>query len=574
MKFFNNEITFIIFGLLIGLAFNVSLKYSTNQIYYKNKYYDYGDEPVLLEKSTREKDYIKPNIIVPRYKLVSKTVDERAIPDLNASMSTENISPSNTEYVPTASSTSSTDSESELEFDSNPANKHELYKNYKDVSIIDNGEIIKPKSLFSLESEADKQKESKKEDSLKEKFTDNKNKSTEGGKKSVNKLHQSQQESSQPSNIYFAEDDLDYLVSKKIRESTEKANNDFTKISINKESQSQQKNNKEKQQISGGLFPAAVDSSFNKDTQEKWKSKLQILLEELKHKILDNPKDYDFYFKDCVFEFKQELIANNIIKPNSYHLDIQGEFNKEKQKDFEKLEKLEEKYQENLENKQNSLKISKIGDKTSKDNNNNNNSISSSNSTLITSDAIKERREIENLLKKEENKALNLKTHDADETLDNPLKSENNLASIIKKLNEEISGLPKELSPTHHEDKNSKGIVLSVKNDPKKEENTRKTGEIKNKLLEKIKQPRIEKLNVVLKDASTINSVKTNENLEKKSIKSSSENKVSSKKIGKEIEIENIHHAFKFKESKGRNSLVKEDVDNKSLLSELLQSLN
>jgi hypothetical protein len=335
MKFFNLQlaILYIVFTSSLGLTTSLQYKNKNKHIYYKNKYYDYGEEPVLLEKSIVKKGYIKPNIIIPKYKSIAKTIDERiTLPSLNASISSESV-PDN-KYLPTSSETNESESETDdknIAFDSNAKNLS--WKNYKSVSIMQDGKIIKPnkkESKVSNDNDYTKIDLSEDENSDQDKKHINKNLNANNSQPIADA------KSNNNNNVYFAENDLDFLVNKKLRESEESNPESFTKISL-------QEKEKEREN-----FKKTLKSQKKQQEQDsKWYKKFQVMIKELENKILQNPKDYDFYFKDVMFELKQDLIAEKIIEPSSYHLDDLSEVN-----DFERLRKIEkEKRMESLEKK-------------------------------------------------------------------------------------------------------------------------------------------------------------------------------------------------------------------------------
>lgn len=479
MKFFNIEIAIFYVLLASFSSFTVKSHYKNknSHIYYKNKYYDYGEEPILLERSTVKKGYIKPNIIIPKYKSIAKTVDERTtIPNLNASLSSESI-PDN-KYLPTSAESNESESETgehNIAFDSN--SKNLAWKNYKSVSIMQNGKIIQPIQKETPENN----------DYTKHDLSEDDEKNTGKNNKKGILLNSEDKQN----NVYFAENDLDFLVNKKLRESETSNPDSFTKISL------QERENEKK------LKAIKIEKKVENN---KWFKKLQAMLKDLEEKILQNPKDYDFYFKDVMFELKQELISEKIIEPSSYHLDDLTVTN-----DLEKLRKIEkEKRLENLENKF-------LTEKNSDD--------------LITN-----------------SKVGNTKLE----------KKENNSHKMIIK-NNELENKIKE---------------IKVEKELKKIESNFNTEKILNKI-------KIDRLNVGLKKDLSIQSTENSDNGKKSKVDKNNFN--SKKAIDNDIsktqenKVQDIQQEFKFKQS-DKNSTTNrkvssEDVENKSILSDLLKSL-
>lgn len=485
MKFFNIEIVIIYVLLASFSCFTVNSHYKNknSHIYYKNKYYDYGEEPILLERSTVKKGYIKPNIIIPKYKSIAKTVDERiAIPNLNASLSSESI-PDN-KYLPTSAESNESESETgehNIAFDSN--SKNLAWNNYKSVSIMQNGQIIKPNQK-EISNINDYTKHDLSEDDGNNTRKNNKNDILSA---SEDKLK---------NNVYFAENDLDFLVNKKLRESESSNPDSFTKISL------QERENDKK------LKAIKIEKKVENN---KWFKKLQAMLKDLEEKILQNPKDYDFYFKDVMFELKQELISEKIIEPSSYHLD-----DLTVNSDFEKLRKIEkEKRLENLEN---------------------------------------------TFLKEKNNEELKVKSKIDSSDNTKKERKENDTKKMIN--NNEFESKIKEIKV----EKELKNIESKINTKEKKNSNIK-----------------IERLNVGLKKDLSIQSTDT-ENSENESTSKIEKSSFNSKKAMEndktklqEKKEQDIPHEFKFKQSVENSSanrrVSSEDVENKSILSDLLKSL-
>lgn len=673
-KFHLSLILITITLLFITNTTQITVKHKHSQIFYKNKYYDYGDETLLIEKSVinKEKGYIKPNIIIPKYKSISKSIDERDnVPELDYSSSSE-INSSSNEFLPASQQSNTSISEvgsgQSIVFDD--INK-ELHT-YKSASILHNNDIINPnntkenelsklnKNIISVTNSnineiinsSDEKNQIKGKpkiliDLINSSTQDNYNNkvdkaslssdsrsflkqtspdiSKESQLKQINKelnikdssetlmfneisqvrkpisemsKAKSLSDNSHP-NVYFADNDLEYLISKKIRES--KDTHEFTKINLK-----ENKSSKEARTNDINHFDAVIKNKNNKEVMVdfQWKQKLEKLLNELESNLIKNPQDYEFYFKDTQYEFKQVLIANKLLDPSSYRIKLIGDLNEKKLKELEIKEKLENKYlnlNDDLNKEEMTQKIEVIDIKESKHEDKidekKNYSSSAINNVNINNTAVTNTNNANdnvnvnvNKLIKEYNLTFNDKTNNSEsklndiKTIDKSNKNLNlNKKKIVKRKIDTINVELKANQPIKNNvDKSNKEI--------NEKDNINKL------LLNKETKELIKDIN---RD-SHLNDLINKANSDSKAVKSGLDNKISTNitktqegistnNKEKELIIKNEQannpinnksddYKFKFKEAKHKkvdyHKLSSDDVDNKSVLSELLKSLS
>jgi len=299
------------------------------------------NEPVLLEKSSKKGGFIKPNIVEPKYKSIAKTLENH--PEVNLNSDSPNLSTSdnynnadhreheNENGLDQESYTfSSTNSSSNRERSIDTLGKKPI-PGYKDVEYIEQGNIFTVKT-----------KEGKKnKTSIKEEKSRKKEKNIiESSEKLKVPVDNDLKEEGNDSHIYFADNDLDFVLNKRIRESNQLNNNSFTRRSLLNKTKSLNKNNGEN---------SKHDNNSEVGSSSEWRSKAIFLIDELKRKVLENPKDFDFYFKDSLFELKQELIKEKVIEVSSFHLDNEMNNDLQRLKKLNKMEELEKKEKETIE---------------------------------------------------------------------------------------------------------------------------------------------------------------------------------------------------------------------------------
>ena len=222
------------------------------------------------DSKNKEKGFIKPSIILPpelpKFKSIAKSIDENDFEILShkGSIASSNNFKDDSKHFIDSDAVTESDSESKSNFDESFTSYLESLnkKGYKKANLI--SDISHYKFL--------------KDDKTKESNSDSK----------INK---------NSSNVYFANDDIDYLVNKKIRESN--LNENFTKIKLKKEVKVLEKKDEKSNDL---------EKNIDK------------ILKLLKQKIIESPNDYEFYFKDAQFEIKEYLLSNSILHPNSFHL--------------------------------------------------------------------------------------------------------------------------------------------------------------------------------------------------------------------------------------------------------------
>jgi len=270
-------------------------------------------------------------------------------------------------------------------------------------------------------------------------------------------------------NIFFAENDLDYLVGKKIREMSKNELN-YTKHSLKNKT---------------------LKSTTENDSETK--SQITKIIDALKNNILENPREYEFYFKDAKFELEGFLLKKEIIKPN---------LNTSKSTEIQNLTESIKNLETEKEEKENPEIVNKI-----------------------PQPHISLEESLKNEIKEEEKK-------DKEDL-------------IIEKIRNEMS---------KHE---IKKIKKEEKKKGKKEEEENKFDE---KSLKK------ESINIEIKEVSTKQGTEVKKDFNKK-LKEKDDEKQIKKKEDKPLK-------FKFKEKTPKLKEEKEDIDSKSLLSEVLSSLN
>lgn len=265
------------------------LKDKSNKVYYKNNFYEESDHQVLIEKSEKRKNYIKPNIVIPKskFKTVAKNIDESDFINFNFKENNGKLffKDNKDEIDKTVIS-----SIKEIVVDSDGN------KNFPDISSYKNANILKDgKEIISVPQYND---ETNKSLTNLEKFKqienvkDSKIDALESKTKSKTSF-----DDKGTNNIYFADNDIDYLINKKLRESYEIK--DFTRINLKEKDKDKDNNN-----------------SINTKNviNEKWISQLEDMNRELLSKIKENPIDYSYYIDEFKYDIKELLFKEDIIK--------------------------------------------------------------------------------------------------------------------------------------------------------------------------------------------------------------------------------------------------------------------
>ena len=377
-----------------------------NDYYYKSKYEEFPDEPIFIEKSSKKtKDgMILPVLKVPAYKtVISNSNNENSNSKLpyfentKLSDSTDNISEGvklastdnysndkNAQYKIAsgvddvyAESTNANEIAKDPLFD----NSVKKYQEYRSAGIFSNGLVKEQEYKFDIKKKLNEEIDSEEDETTKKsnKVLNNlingqkqslKLNSTDDLKKYLVDVDHNKNfdSSNKKNNIYFADNDIDYAVDKKIRETNENQPDAFVSHNlVHKEEKNDDINS-----IETKSKHLDEDKKSQQNTNElRLRNKLDHLLENLKRKIYDNPKDYDFYFKDTVYEFKHFLVSERIIEPTSYHVDDPSI--SEKNNDAEKLKKLDNIEKQILKENDDKKKNDRINDRLKNDKNDINN---------------------------------------------------------------------------------------------------------------------------------------------------------------------------------------------------------
>jgi hypothetical protein len=566
-----------------------------NDYYYKNKYEEFPDEPIVLEKSSKKtKDgFILPVLKVPAYKtVIPNKINENSNINSSSNLETSKLSESTdniSEGVKLASTENySNDKDAQFRIASEvddvyaeSTNANEIaksplfdntvkkYQEYRSAGILVHGLVREQKNKFDIKKKLSEEIDSEEDETTKKsnKVLNNlidsqkqslKLNSTDDLKKYlVNLDHNKNFDSNKKNNIYFAENDVDYAVDKKIRETNEVQPDAFVSHNL---THNQEKNNdinfietKSKQ-----LEKNEENKSQQNTNDLRLRNKLDHLLESLKKKIYDNPKDYDFYFKDTIYDFKHFLVNERIIEPTSYHVDDSS--NNEKNNDFEKLKKLDNIEKQILKENNDKKKNARI--------NNDKNDINNIEDAL------------NNRLSKEKLAIINLKNKKTIvfEKITEKHKDEHKDVTVSKNKTKIVK------SGNNEEEEDS--LISKIRNEIFEQENGKKYNnnlfsdehyKNEHKINEKeIKKPaiKIEKLKAKLLNE---NSISAQNSIESKLIKDQKEVKNSTEDHIKSIELNN--HSFvqknltknsSIKKSKSKSS---EEVEGESVLSELLKSM-
>lgn len=309
------------------------IKEKINKVYYKNKFFDELDHPVIIEKSEKRKNYIKPNIVIPKsnYKTVAKNIDERDLMSLDFKEgSNKFFYKDNRDEIDKKVISSM----KEIVFDSDGNKNFPDISSYKSADIIKDGkEIIQLLAINENKSNYDI-KEIKQSNNLSnlDKFrqidisTDNKIDALE-----LNNKNKSVVDDKGKENVYFAENDIDYLINKKLRESSDAK--DFTRINL--------KNKIEK-----------LDLNIHKNENSEWMNKLDELNKELLKNLKENPSQYNYYIDEFKYDIKELLLNKDIInigirvKKDYYDENIpelmKNEILNDRNKNVEAIEKINE----------------------------------------------------------------------------------------------------------------------------------------------------------------------------------------------------------------------------------------
>jgi len=579
--------------------------------YYKNKYYNLPEEPILLEKSSKvTKDgFIKPIVQIPSYKTIvsnnnndnnNNNNDNNSVSKLSLlsetsklttsgeNMSegvklaaTENYSnPKNAPFIISsgvddvyAESTNANEVDKNQPIFNNTVKK---YQEYRSAEIFEHGEVKEQKSIFDIKKK------------ISEEIDNEEDETTKKGNKVLNKLIDSQKQSlklnstddlkkylvnvdntkpfnNQKNNVYFSDNDLDYAVDKKIRETNDVQEDAFVSHNL-KHDLEKNDNVNFIETKSTKITSEKIENKSSQNTSDlRLRNKLDHLFEILKKKIYDNPKDYDFYFKDTNYEFKQFLVNERIIQPTSYHVDDSSA--KEKNSDFEKLKKLD-----NIEKQ-----IMKENNESKKEDNKTNTNKSNNNDISNIEEVLNNR------LNKEKLTIMNLKKKESHETheivkISEKHKDTKDTTVSKNKVKTEKSG---------NSDEEEDTLISKIRNEIFEQENGKKYNnnlfgddynKKKNKMNEKeIKKPviKIEKLKAKLLNENAISaSISTESKLIKDTIKDKKEVKISNENHIKSSQNNNPSFIQKKTNTSSTKKSINEDIESKSVLSEILNSMN